>query len=137
MPERFEYDPSDPSFDSQRIKALGVVLQKLANAGPVSDGEGPWAHVCVFRRNGQYAVELVMPQRASTATYYSTSALMDPSWDGIGARYYDDPETALRAMLDDICFRTWGHRPRVQPQPTQKPEVRTLVDASIGGDGRF
>lgn len=130
------YDPSDPAFDSQRIKALSAVLQRLANAGPAMEGEGPWAHLSVFRRSGQFAVELVMPQRAGMATYYSTSALMDPAWDGIEARYYDDLETAVRAMLDDVCVRLWGHRPRAF-QPVQRSEPRAFSSASAGGDDRF
>lgn len=135
---RAPYDPADPTFDSQRIRALGHLVKAIANAGPAAQGEGPWAHLCAFHVPGRgYAVELVFPIRSGMGTYYSTSALMDPSWDGHDAQYYDDPETAVRAVLDDVCFRTWGPRPALVREPSPKAEPRAPRAAAFGGDERF
>lgn len=139
MPEQARlYDPDDRSHDSARLDALAFLLRQLATSPPRAGAtEDPWAHLCAAAgQDGRsYTVELVMPFRAGGAAYYSAHALMDPIWNPEQPLVYDRPETALRAMLDDVIVRHWGPR---KPQPSIHPKGdRVKSPVSIGGDERF
>lgn len=132
------YDPSDRSHDSARIDALAVLLRKLADAQPALGTQDPWAHLCAYKRrtDGTFAFEIVMPMRCGQASHSTVYALMDPAADPVDARYYDTPEDAVRALLDNVIYELHGPRaPEVRLTHIATVDLSRNAPANIGGEG--
>jgi hypothetical protein len=138
------YDPSDRQHDGKRLDALAELVRQLVDAPHCDESvDRPWMfawpQLCAWKSiDGSYSLHLIMPRRVErSGTYFSTDALMDPTWDGIVKREYGTAEEAVRALLDNVIYRVQG--PAV-PDPTKAPERparRAHVSADIGGDERF
>lgn len=132
------YDPSDRTHDSARLDALGVLLRKLADAQPSLGQSDPWAHLCAYKRrtDGTFAFEIVMPVRCGQASHSSVYSLMGSVSETMDARYYDTPEDAVRALLDNVIYELHGPRaPEVRLQHIATVDLTRNVPANIGGEG--